>query len=86
MRMAIFQETTAGPDSHTKWSTGGTFLSARTRSAQASLELERFSDWFAPGLPANFAFVMVEDMLHLAASPDEGVWHGVRCWIPEPRR
>src|ERR1700722_12863994 len=35
MRMVMFQKTTAGPDSHTKWSTGGMFLSAATRSDHA---------------------------------------------------
>ena len=35
MRRAMFQKTTAGPDSQTKCRTGGTFLSARRRSPQA---------------------------------------------------
>jgi hypothetical protein len=37
IRKAMFQKTTAGPDSHTKCSTGGMFLSAATRSAHALL-------------------------------------------------
>src|SRR5664279_570259 len=51
--MAIFQKTTDGPDSHTKWSTGGTFLRARSRSPQALPGGCGVSGSFSLDLPAT---------------------------------
>src|ERR1017187_4952010 len=62
-RIAMFQETTAGPDSHTKWSTGGTFLSARTRSDQALPELGAEPAGRSRESTVGFALFMVEDMI-----------------------
>src|ERR1039458_3081319 len=62
-RIAMFQETTAGPDSHTKWSTGGTFLRARRRSDQALPGLWGELSGRSRESTVGFALFMVEDMV-----------------------
>ncbi len=64
-RIAIFQKTTEGPDSQTKWRTGGTFLSARRRSAQALPDSCGWTDRFSPDSPAGFVLFKVGDIVVL---------------------
>jgi hypothetical protein len=62
MRIVMFQKTTAGPDSHTKCSPGGTFFSAPRRSAHASPGISGWSEGSVTGSVASGAFFLVEDM------------------------
>src|ERR1700749_3601863 len=64
MRIVIFQKTTAGPDSHTKWSTGGTFLRARRRSPHAfpGLPWTGGSGAVSRGSPVTSASFTIEDI------------------------
>src|SRR5579863_8886087 len=68
IRMAMFQKTTAGPDSHTKWSTGGTFLRACNRSPQALPGSCGASGVFSLDSPATSGSSMAEDIAFLFLS------------------
>src|ERR1039458_7044198 len=75
MRIAIFQKTMEGPDSQTKWSTGGTFLRARNRSLQAFPGSFGGTEDLARDSPPPCASFMVEDMAPFRASRTAGTRH-----------
>src|SRR6185437_10848189 len=84
IRTARFQHTTDGPESQTILSTGGIFLSARTRSLHALLWACGASLGGPVPLPARFAWCMVEDMFPLSSTSFCRCGKGASyAWLPD---